>query len=75
MGYSVNPNGSDFIIVTDVLLYSVFATLAITPELMGSPYVCLPDFSYESPFLPGRSTSNLSYTICSIAAIFWMVGC
>mgnify|MGYP004239229451 CR=1 FL=1 len=26
MGYSTNPNGSDFTIVTYVLLYSVFAT-------------------------------------------------
>ena len=28
MGYSDNPNGSDFTIVTDVLLYGVFATQA-----------------------------------------------
>ena len=28
MGFSDNPNGSDFTIVTDVLLYSVFATQA-----------------------------------------------
>ena len=27
MGYDVNPNGSDFNIVTVVLLYSVFPTL------------------------------------------------
>jgi len=27
MGYNVNPNGSDFTIVTDVLQYGVFATL------------------------------------------------
>ena len=28
MGFSDNPNGSDFTIVTDVLLYGVFATQA-----------------------------------------------
>jgi len=35
MGYSVNPNGSDFTIVTDVLQYSVFATLDDARIFMG----------------------------------------
>ena len=36
MGFSDNPNGSDFTIVTDVLLYSVFATLAINQKFEQS---------------------------------------
>jgi len=30
MGYDTNPNGSDFTIVTDVLQYSVFASVVDT---------------------------------------------
>lgn len=37
MGYSDNPNGSDFTIVTDVLHYSVFATLPTAGYCKGSP--------------------------------------
>ena len=35
MGYSVNPNGSDFTIVTYVLLYGVFAREYDAPEYRG----------------------------------------
>jgi len=35
MGYSVNPNGSDFTIVTDVLQYSVFAREDDASEYYG----------------------------------------
>ena len=37
MGYSDNPNTSDFTIVTDVLQYSVFATLDDARIHMGIP--------------------------------------
>ena len=37
MGYSINPNGSNFTIVTDVLQYSVFATLLSVYDQWG-PY-------------------------------------
>ena len=40
MGYSTNPNGSDFIIVTDVLLYGVFAS-----AFNGTQYVGRDDIS------------------------------
>ena len=38
MGYDANPNGSDFTIVTDVLQYSVFATLVVI-YVIESPYI------------------------------------
>ena len=41
MGYDTNPNGSDLTIVTDVLQYSVFATLPINPDRMDFPPLVL----------------------------------
>ena len=39
MGYSDNPNGSDFTIVTVVLQYSVFATVVFLYDYKGPPSV------------------------------------
>ena len=41
MGYLGKPNGSDFTIVTDVLQYSVFATLGIDGYAKGDPLYLL----------------------------------
>ncbi len=38
MDHGGNPNGSDFTIVTDVLLYSVFATHPTTGVPKGDPF-------------------------------------
>ena len=38
MGCDFNPNGSDFTIVTDVLLYGVFATLLYNMHHRGREY-------------------------------------